>query len=902
MIERIITLALLITAVVVSRAPRIRTLSPERRLYLLSAAGLLGLAVFRLLHQTIETAVATGAELPLPALILTALATAVSLLALALVWNAILADTPRRATRLVVIGLGALGALFGLLSLGLWTFLALPLALRTGWARPLNRRWTTVTAALVGMFALILWPQLGVNSFCWPPACHGGVALARLARVFLAVQLALTSVRLVFGVMFGPRRIGRRLLVSHLVIGVLPVVLTGFFVIVTALLAIAGLRASVASRLLREHHAVSQELLASHAARILDELAPGAAAASMAAGDAPAFEDLARRVAGRWSRVASWRPLPAEPMDRTLEHPEPSPRLFLALSTYEALPNVDPAAASVRVSSMAPSALDAWHSALVTEVSDAPPAANASRPLAGWILTTRTSGGDRRSGDCTGLAMLPPPVAWAQRPLSPAGLGLIKHGGRTFHATDGLMAVHDRILRIQVIEELSGGHERVTCDLLRAAARIEESLRFTQAGTPGSRDRHFTFSTDSLAAARPEESRVSSYGSSYELAPAQEWSSTGWQAIHLSVLGLAAIRDLVPSMPRLQENPLALLPVIVLLSTALLFVAVETAALVSAVRTGRAIGTAVSLLRAGTVRLRSGDLAHRIPVQGRDELAELGEAFNDMAHGLEEGRRHALERERLEGELALARQIQQRLLPQSAPHLPGYALAGLSVPARHVGGDYYDFICLPQNRLLFIMADVSGKGAPAALLMSSVRAALHSMPTGRERPAEIAARLNAFVLASTSLSEFVTLFLGLLDCRTGDLLYVNAGHEPPYLIHPDGSVERLALGGLLLGAFAHATYEDAAARLAPGDTLFLYTDGLSEAINPTGEMFGEDNIGQVLQAAPGEEPRAFLDRVLETVQGFAGSAEPSDDITLVAVRRVPSAASASFSASAPAPE
>ena len=513
--------------------------------------------------------------------------------------------------------------------------------------------------------------------------------------------------------------------------------------------------------------------------------------------------------------------------------------------------------------------------------------------LKGWMLTDRDADETRRWGDASGLALLPPPQAWASRPPRPGGIGLIKSRGVTLHVTEHVTEpVAARIagetagaprasLRVQVIEELQHGHTRGLHDLMNAAARIEERMRFALSGGAG-----FAFSTDTLAVADAEAGRVSSYGSSYELAPAQEWSPDGgWQEIYLSILGLAGFGDLMPSFPRVRENPLALLPVIILLSAACLFVLVETAALMSVVRTGRDIGNAVTLLRGGTERLQRGDLADRIPIQGTDELSELGAAFNEMAQGLEAGRRHALERERLEGELELARKIQQRLSPEHPPTVPCCSLAGVSVPARQVGGDYYDFICLPGGRLLFVMADVSGKGAPAALLMSSVRAALHSMPTGRERPAEIAARLNAFVLTSTSVSEFVTLFLGLFDGRTGAADLCERGPRQPYLILPDRSLERLTTGGLLMGAFAHATYEDATTRLAPGATLFLYTDGLSDATNPAEEMFGEERIVQALTAGFGVEPKQLLAAVLSEVNAFTGEGEPADDITLVAIRR-----------------
>ena len=308
MIERILTLALLVVAALVPRAARLRPLRPARRLYLISSASVLGLIILRPLQGVVAESLASGTALPLPLAVLAAIGSAAATFALALVWSAVLDDTRHGWAHLTVIGVGALGFLFGIFGLGLWPFVALPLALRTGWARGLDRRWQTITAALVGFAVVVAWPRIPPCQASWPPACHAGLALAQLARLFLAIQLAVVSVRLIFGVMFGPRRIGRRLLVSHLVIGILPVALTGFFVVVTALLAIASLRASLAARLLYNQHAVSQALLAAHVRGEPGELGrPGdldearATAASMTPRDAPAAQaarltDLALRI------------------------------------------------------------------------------------------------------------------------------------------------------------------------------------------------------------------------------------------------------------------------------------------------------------------------------------------------------------------------------------------------------------------------------------------------------------------------------------------------------------------------------------------------------------------------------------------------------------------------------
>jgi len=901
----LLTLALFLAALGLAWiSPRLRALSPTRRVFAIAAAAVIGVVAFRPLRPQLGAALAGERPLGAPEAMIVTVAALAAVFAFGLVLRAIYDDSNRTSSRLAVLGLGSLAVALGLCSVSLLPWIALPLALRTGWARRLGRHWATIVASLTGIAALLVWPGLPATGGCWPPVCHHGLALARFTHAFLGVQLGIISIRLIFGVMFGPRRIGRRLLVSHLLIGVLPVGLTGLFVVIVALLALANLRASTAAHLLRTQHEMSERLLPGLAADVLasgrfpvDVLASGPLVTDTPAHDSTAralpngdpglgqaseaeerpssprarataapggLDALAARLAVRWQGAARWCPVPEAAADGS---GTTDPCLLVAVAV---------AAADG----------DVFERAAIYDV-DAASAAGGDLPTVVRGVLARASEGAAldRQGRQRRIAQVPSPFAWARRPNPPGGFGLIKSAGRTYHVTDSRLRYADRELRIQLIEELATGRVRILDDFFHGAARIHERLRLSAADTTDVGGQ-VAVTTDTLAAERADGEHLSSYNSGYEVAPAQEWSpQRGWEELRLSVLGLSEPLDLIPDLPRVRENPLSLLPVVILASTTLLFILVETAALVSVVRTGRAIGVAVGLLRQGTERLERGDFAYRIPARGQDELADLARSFNDMAQGLEDGQRHALARERLESELELARRIQQRLLPTHPPELPGCRLAGISLPARQVGGDYYDFIRLPDGKILFVMADVSGKGVPAALLMSSVRAALHSMPTGSERPAEIVARLNGFVHASTSTSEFVTAFIGFLDGTSGKLSFVNAGHDPPFVIKPDGTLERLEEGGILLGAFAGAEYKDSTAALQPGDTLFLYTDGLSEALDPAGEMFGLARIEERLRAVAGQSPQQVLSAALQAVEEFARGAEASDDITLLAIQR-----------------
>ena len=303
----------------------------------------------------------------------------------------------------------------------------------------------------------------------------------------------------------------------------------------------------------------------------------------------------------------------------------------------------------------------------------------------------------------------------------------------------------------------------------------------------------------------------------------------------------------------------------------------------------RALGTsvtaAVAALRGGANALEAGRLEHRIPVEGDDELWGVAAAFNRMAEGLQRGRQLELERGRLESELALARRIQSRLLPARPPCVEGADIAGLSEPARAVGGDYYDHIVLGDGRVALVIADVSGKGVPAALLMSAFRASLISQLDGTTDPARVMARVNRFLHQSVEPGRFVTAFLAVLDPRDGAFEYCNAGHNPPYLVTPDGAVTTLETGGLLLGMLEEGAYAKGTEVLAPGATLTLFTDGVTEAQAADGAMWGEERLVEMLRRRSGESCEVRARRIVDAVHGFEGDQGPSDDITLLMARR-----------------
>jgi sigma-B regulation protein RsbU (phosphoserine phosphatase) len=247
--------------------------------------------------------------------------------------------------------------------------------------------------------------------------------------------------------------------------------------------------------------------------------------------------------------------------------------------------------------------------------------------------------------------------------------------------------------------------------------------------------------------------------------------------------------------------------------------------------------------------------------------------------------REMLEKHRIEQQLRIAKDVQLALLPAASPALDGYDIAGTNVPTWEIGGDYFDYLPQPDGRLGVTIADVSGKGVAAALIMATFRAALRAQRVRHMTLDAIAGRLNRILLDSMDRSRFVTAFYGLLEPRTGEFGFTNCGHNPPLLLRAGGTRDLLASGGPALGMWHGATFEPGAAAVLPGDTLVLYTDGVVEVMSPSGEMFGVDRLEDVIRRRRTDSARDLVDAVVEETRAFAGRRGYEDDFTLVILRR-----------------
>ena len=244
--------------------------------------------------------------------------------------------------------------------------------------------------------------------------------------------------------------------------------------------------------------------------------------------------------------------------------------------------------------------------------------------------------------------------------------------------------------------------------------------------------------------------------------------------------------------------------------------------------------------------------------------------------------REALEREKFEEELKVAAAIQQSLLPVASRTGAFFTAAAASVPCRAIGGDFFDYVDLPTGRFGFILGDVAGKGAPAALLAAALLGMFGAEAMYHEGAAALMTRLNGSLLRRAIEARFLTTFYGMLS-RDGSLTYSNAGHNPPILVTRDG-VRRLETGGLILGLFDHAVFEEETFMLSPGDFVISFSDGVTEAFNAAGEEFTDARLIACVESHRGDSPQAVLDALLASVRTFSGGAAQSDDVTIVVVR------------------
>jgi sigma-B regulation protein RsbU (phosphoserine phosphatase) len=242
-----------------------------------------------------------------------------------------------------------------------------------------------------------------------------------------------------------------------------------------------------------------------------------------------------------------------------------------------------------------------------------------------------------------------------------------------------------------------------------------------------------------------------------------------------------------------------------------------------------------------------------------------------------------LEKQRQDKELQIAREIQQSLFPTGTPQVEGFELAARSVACYQVGGDYYDFIPLPDGRWALIIADVSGKGTPASILMASVHASLRAL-AGTAPPARVMERVNAFLYESTQASKFVTLVYAELDPARRRMTYVNAGHVPPFWMRRDGPARRLNAGGPVLGLLEGVRYEAGEIVLSPGDVVTIVTDGATEAFSPDERELGDERLVQALSVAAGESAERHLAVLFDAVSAWTAERGCSDDLTALVLR------------------
>jgi serine phosphatase RsbU (regulator of sigma subunit) len=309
-----------------------------------------------------------------------------------------------------------------------------------------------------------------------------------------------------------------------------------------------------------------------------------------------------------------------------------------------------------------------------------------------------------------------------------------------------------------------------------------------------------------------------------------------------------------------------------------------TVALLGILPLSRRMTRHLASLTEGAERLAAGDLDVRVPVPHGREFRRLALTFNRLARDLRANQEKLLEQERLRKELEIGRRIQEELLPRGTLHAPFAEVGGVSIPAREVGGDFFNYFRLSDGEVAILVGDVSGKGVPAALLMASLQATIRAR-LGLERDlARLVDALDREMASEEPLAPYYTLFLAVLEGATGCLRYVNAGHNTQFVVRGDGGAGRLHSTGRPPGLYPGGGYEEARVQMGDGDALFLFTDGLVEAEDETGEPFGMSRLEALLKVQRGRELAALLARVDAAVREHRGPVEAADDATMVVLR------------------
>ena len=297
-----------------------------------------------------------------------------------------------------------------------------------------------------------------------------------------------------------------------------------------------------------------------------------------------------------------------------------------------------------------------------------------------------------------------------------------------------------------------------------------------------------------------------------------------------------------------------------------------------------------SLLGPGTCG--RGDFDHQIRVRTRDQLGELGQSFNAMTDSVRDLIEQAAEKKRLEEELRIAREVQMSLLPRGTASIPGLRVTAMCIPAREVGGDYYDFARLGVHRLGVLVADVSGKGTSDAFYMAELKDLVLSLSQIYESPKQLLIEVNRIIAESIDSSSFITMMYAVIDLEKRTLTYARAGHTPLIYVSENGGVSSarvLTPSGLVVGLdgfqrqFEELLEEDSLT-IQEGDLAVLFTDGITEAMNEDDDLFGEDRLRQLIEENRDLSVDKLRTQILDSIEAFVGSADQHDDMTIVVLK------------------
>ena len=386
--------------------------------------------------------------------------------------------------------------------------------------------------------------------------------------------------------------------------------------------------------------------------------------------------------------------------------------------------------------------------------------------------------------------------------------------------------------------------------------------------------------------------RVSRSNSGANLGAAQrdqfdwETGARSFVAILFRVEPYRLYDSLTPGRERIAQILLMILVIV-----AIVFACMYLVALFFGAALVRSITGAVHALSIGTMKLQGGDFSHRIIVRSKDQLGDLAQSFNSMSQGIEELLEQQGEKERMEEDLRVARNIQMSLLPQEYVEIEGLKIAAVCLPANEMGGDYFDLLPMSEHRLGVLIADVSGKGTSAALYMAELKGLILSLSRNHDSPKFLLSELNEILAPNLDRRSFVTMTYAIFDSKKRTIRVSRAGHNP--LIHFDGrtgETRLLSPPGLALGFDAGDTFraviQEIEMPLVPGDVFLFFTDGISEAMNGAAELFGEGRLTAILREAGNLSSDDLKERILHEVRVFAAGESPHDDMTLVIVKVV----------------